>query len=118
MFLRVRCLGGARGQRDSRAGSHILDRLPRFNAEQNLLRMPFRFRIGIHTGTSLVDLDQGVAYSSVLDAAGHLQKLADIDGMMISEQTYAELPVGLPFEHAGKMEREGFGYFRLIGRVD
>ncbi len=101
-----------------RAGSAILERLPDFNRDQNLLRVPFRFRIGIHTGSSLVDLDQGVAYSPVLDAAGHLQKFADVDGMMISEQTYTALPEGMPFEHAGTMEREGFAYYRLVGRLE
>ena len=100
-----------------RAGSRILDRLAQFNTEQNFLRVPFRFRIGVHTGSSLVDLDQGVAYSPVLDAAGHLQKLADVDGMMISEQTYVELPEGMPFEYAGTMDVEGFSYYRLMGPI-
>jgi pSer/pThr/pTyr-binding forkhead associated (FHA) protein len=101
-----------------RAAACILARLEQFNLEQNLLRVPFRFRLGIHTGRCLVDLDQGVAYSPVLDVAGHLQKLADHDGLMISEHTFAALPDGLPFEHVGTMEREGLGYYRLVGGIE
>lgn len=59
-----------------RSGSAILQRLDAFNEQQNVLSSPFRFRIGIHTGRSLVDGERGVAYSAVLDVAGHLQKAA------------------------------------------
>ncbi|HEM47044.1 MAG TPA: FHA domain-containing protein [Alphaproteobacteria bacterium] len=101
-----------------RAASRILDRLAAFNAGQNLLRTPFRFRLGIHTGRCLVDLDQGVAYSPVLDVAGHLQKLAEPDSLLVSQQTLDALPPELPFERAGVMEREGLVYYRLTGPVD
>jgi len=100
-----------------RAASHIIERLGAFNEKQNLLRTPFRFRLGIHTGRSLVDLDQGVAYSSVLDVAGHLQKLAEPDSLLVSEQTLVALPADLPFERAGVMDREGLVYYRLVEPV-
>jgi pSer/pThr/pTyr-binding forkhead associated (FHA) protein len=99
------------------AGCQILERLENFNAKQNLLPVPFRFRLGIHTGRSLVDLDQGVAYSAVLDVAGHLQKLAEHNSLFISEQTHSALPDGLPFEQVGTMEREGLAYFKLVGPI-
>jgi class 3 adenylate cyclase len=101
-----------------RAASASLRRLPAFNREQNLLELPFRMRLGIHTGESLVDLERGVAYSTVLDVAGHLQKQAEVDGCWISEATLRELPSGLPFEPAGKLEREGIASFRLAGAVE
>lgn len=101
-----------------RASARILDRLPGFNERMNLLGVPFRFRLGIHTGRCLVDLDQGVAYSSVLDVAGHLQKLAEPDSLLVSQHTLDALPDELPFEPAGEMEREGFRYYRLAGPVD
>jgi class 3 adenylate cyclase len=100
-----------------RAAAAILDRLETFNRERNLLRSPFRFRLGIHTGRSLVDLDQGVAYSPVLDIAGHLQKLAEPDSVLLSEQTVAALPADGPYERAGVLEREGLAYYRLVGRI-
>jgi pSer/pThr/pTyr-binding forkhead associated (FHA) protein len=100
-----------------RAGSQILQRLGLFNAEENLLSVPFQFRVGVHSGRCLVDLDQGVAYSPVLDVAGHLQKLADINGLMVSESAFDVLDASLPFEHAGTMEREGLVYYRLTGSL-
>ena len=62
-----------------------------WNGRENLLEREFRVRIGIHTGRSAVDLASGVAYSPVLDIAGHLQKNAPIGGVLISATTHAEL---------------------------
>jgi len=62
-----------------------------WNARENLLEREFRVRIGIHTGRSAVDLASGVAYSPVLDIAGHLQKNAPVGGVLISATTHAEL---------------------------
>jgi pSer/pThr/pTyr-binding forkhead associated (FHA) protein len=73
------------------AGKAIVTGLAHFNRTENLLSRPFRIRAGIHTGRSAVDLASGVAYSPVLDAAGHLQKAAPVDGLLISEETAAEL---------------------------
>jgi class 3 adenylate cyclase len=62
-----------------------------WNARENLLEREFRVRIGVHTGRSAVDLASGVAYSPVLDVAGHLQKNAPVGGVLISATTHAEL---------------------------
>jgi pSer/pThr/pTyr-binding forkhead associated (FHA) protein len=101
-----------------RAASALLQRLDDFNANQNLLEGPFRVRQGIHTGHSLVDRNRGVAYSDVLDVAGHLQKCADVDGLLISEHTLKELPEGLPFEPADPLPKEGIPTYRLVGVLD
>ncbi len=95
------------------AGRAILDRLDAFNEDQNALPSPFRLRIGIHTGSSLVDKKRGVAYSEVLDVAGHLQKDADENGLLISEPTFRALPEGASFEPAGRLEREQIATFRM-----
>lgn len=100
-----------------RSGSAILSRLDAFNAEQNELSSPFQLRVGAHTGSSLVDRKRGVAYSAVLDVAGHLQKDADVNGLLISQQTLDALPDGLPFEAAGQLEREGIATYRLTAPV-
>jgi class 3 adenylate cyclase len=73
------------------AGKAIVTGLARFNESENLLGRPFRVRAGIHTGRSAVDLATGIAYSPVLDTAGHLQKAAPVDGLLISEETVGEL---------------------------
>ena len=69
------------------AGKAIVTGLVRFNESENLLDRPFRVRAGIHTGRSAVDLASGIAYSPVVDASGHLQKAAPVDGLLISEET-------------------------------
>jgi len=74
------------------AGSAILERLHDFNRDLNLLSRNFQFRLGAHTGVSLVDLNAGVAYSEVLDTAGHIQKLAEPNTMVISQTTLDSLP--------------------------
>jgi pSer/pThr/pTyr-binding forkhead associated (FHA) protein len=101
-----------------RSASAILSRLDDFNARMNVLESPFRFRIGVHTGTSLVDRARGVAYSPVLDVAGHLQKDAEINGLLISEATLLALPDGLPFESAGQLEDGGIPVYRLSKPIE
>jgi len=96
-----------------RSASAILERLDDFNASQNLLSRPFRFRLGIHTGDCLVDLVHGRAFSPLVDLAGHLQKAAEVNQLVISEDTLAVLPKGLPFEPAGELERHRLRYYRL-----
>jgi hypothetical protein len=59
-----------------------------------------------------------VAYSAVLDVAGHLQKDAAVNGLLISEQTLQALPEGLRFEPAGRLQREDIATYRLTGWVD
>ncbi|MEO1936283.1 MAG: FHA domain-containing protein [Myxococcales bacterium] len=74
------------------AGSAILERLADFNRDQNLLGKDFVFRLGAHTGVSLVDLDAGIAYSQVLDTAGHIQKNAEPNTLVMSQRTLDSLP--------------------------
>ncbi|MFT5442747.1 MAG: pSer/pThr/pTyr-binding forkhead associated (FHA) protein/class 3 adenylate cyclase [Myxococcota bacterium] len=101
-----------------RAGSAVFERLVDFNKNENVLDSDFSFRIGVHTGQSLVDLKRGIAYSTTLDVAGHLQKIAATNQMTISAQTLASLPEGLPFKWVGTLEREGFDYYHLEGKVE
>ena len=103
-----------------RAGQAMLLRIDKFNAKKNMLAKPFRFRIGVHSGTSLVDLKRGIAYSAILDAAGHLQKCAETNGMVISDATLTALESETGREHSasfrlgGVMEREGFDYHMWV----
>lgn len=99
-----------------KAGSAVIDGLEDFNLRGNLLPAPFRVRIGIHTGRSLVDLERGVAYSEILDVAGHLQKKAATNRVVVSQATLEKLPEGLPFEHNGEIDR-GVTYYTLMGSI-
>ena len=89
-----------------RAAVALLAQLAEFNARENLLGRPFRVRQGIHTGSSLVDRVRGYAYSPVLDVAGHLQKHAPVDGLLVSADTLACLPGTIRFSPAGEVGRE------------
>jgi class 3 adenylate cyclase len=95
----------------------VIVRLEDFNRDENLLDSPFRVRQGVHTGRTLIDWKRGVAYSPNLDVAGHLQKDAETDGLLISQQTLEALPDGLPFERKGQLAREGIPTYRLVARI-
>lgn len=95
------------------AAQTILEHLDRFNLEDNLLSSPFRVRVGLHSGAALVDRERGVAYSPVLDIAGHLQKAAGENELLISEDTFQQLPEDYPFEPAGRLKRENLQAYRL-----
>ncbi len=95
------------------AGSAMLERLSDFNRQLNLLETDFRFRIGVHTGLSLVDLDAGIAYSDVLDTAGHIQKLAEPDTLLLSQTTLDSLPGPVPVSKAGELTGDGRLLYRL-----
>jgi len=95
------------------AGSAILERLEDFNRDQNLLDKNFRFRLGAHTGASLVDLNAGIAYSEVLDTAGHIQKQAEPNSLLISEQTLESVRKGLPVTLVGELKDGGGPLYRV-----
>ena len=95
------------------AASAILERLPAFNRDANLLGKPFRFRLGAHTGVSLVDLDAGIAYSEVLDIAGHIQKQAAPDTLLMSQQTLESVRKDLPVTEVGELAGDGGPLYRL-----
>jgi pSer/pThr/pTyr-binding forkhead associated (FHA) protein len=98
-----------------RAGSTILERLADFNRDFNLLSQDFRFRLGAHTGLSLVDLDAGIAYSEVLDTAGHIQKMAEPNSLVISKVTLEALGHAseLPVEPIGELTGEAGPLYRI-----
>jgi class 3 adenylate cyclase len=91
-------LGGARA---------ILARLSVWNRTENRLESDFRVRIGIHSGRSPVDLERGVAWSPVLDGAGHLQKAAPVNGFLLSKSTFEALSVREGLVPRGTLTQDG-----------
>lgn len=79
----------------------IMQELDVFNRTENLLLRPFRVRQGAHQGRSAVDLRAGIAYSPVLDMAGHLQKDAPVGGLLVSADVYEALTNREGFTSAG-----------------
>jgi class 3 adenylate cyclase len=101
----------------TKAASALLAELTTFNSEKNLLSAPFRVRIGIHTGQSLVDLERGVAYSEILDVAGHLQKKAETNHVVVSQETLDALPEGSPFKYSGEID-SGVSYHTMLSPLE
>jgi pSer/pThr/pTyr-binding forkhead associated (FHA) protein len=95
------------------AGSAILERLEAFNRDLNLLGKDFQFRLGAHTGVSLVDLDAGLAYSEVLDTAGHIQKFAEPNTLVVSQKTLDSLPGSIPVTAVGEITGEAGQLYRI-----
>jgi class 3 adenylate cyclase len=95
------------------AGRAILARLPGWNDEHNLLPSAFEVRIGLHTGRSAVDLERGVAYSPVLDGAGHLQKAAPVGGLLLSRDTWQALSSREGLVPAGPRGKDGIEAYGL-----
>ena len=75
------------------AGRHLLDSLPMFNARYNRTPRPLQVRIGVHTGPILTDEAGGIGKiaSLTFDVAGHLQKAAAPNQMLVSENAYSHL---------------------------
>ena len=75
------------------AGRHLLDSLPMFNARSNRMSRPLQLRVGVHTGPILTDQAAGLGKiaSQTFDLAGHLQKAAAPNQMLVSERAHAHL---------------------------
>lgn len=65
--------------------------IDRFNHEQNRLSLPFRLRIGLHTGQVAGALDD-VEFTEVIDIAAHIEASASVGGIAVTETTQALLP--------------------------
>jgi class 3 adenylate cyclase len=96
-----------------RGARAMLARLPEWNRAENRLANDFQVRIGIHTGRSAVDLERGVAYSPVLDGAGHLQKAAPVDGVLLSKATFDALAERTGLVPRGVATKDGIEVFGL-----
>jgi class 3 adenylate cyclase len=73
------------------AARRIQKDLPRFNSEENRLKSPFRLRIGLHVGQIAGDIDE-VQFTEVIDIAAHVQDVAPISGIAITDDVAASLP--------------------------
>jgi class 3 adenylate cyclase len=76
-----------------RAAKELLKRLPAFNKEKNQLSFPIQVRCGLNAGEVLYDESTPLELlsSHVLDITGHLQKAAQPDTVLVTEEIYNEL---------------------------
>ena len=96
------------------AGATMITGLEEFNARKNAMTSPFHVRVGIHSGRAAIDTERGVAYSTVLDGAGHLQKEAPVDALLISEETRRQLADPEAFSPSESRDRDGLGAYVLF----
>lgn len=87
----------------------LFKRLSRFNKKENVLKMSFRVRIGLNSGKIVEDAarSDGEVFSSTIDIAAHLEKVAEPDQMVISAQTYQNLQKTKNlFEYKGHSDKD------------
>jgi class 3 adenylate cyclase len=88
----VMCLFGEAAEAVN-AGTRILQGLEKFNREESRLDRWLNVRIGINTGTILVDetAEMGLMSERHIDIAGHLQKYGEPGGILISAVTWGQI---------------------------
>lgn len=98
------------------AAMDIRNGLGEFNQTRNKLSAPFRLRFGIHTGSAFIDEDGKMdqMYTEVPDVAGHIQKRAGENEIMISETSYNEIANKADFM-ALKQKIDRFSIFKFNG---
>lgn len=71
-----------------RAARQLLEELPRFNQERNRLPTPFRIRCGVSAGEVALEpgMPLGHLQSAVVDRAASLQKQAEPDEIVLSDE--------------------------------
>lgn len=85
------------------AARELQTRLPEFNATQNRLDTPFRVRIGIHAGESGVDL-AAAPFNQVIDVAAHVERVAPVGGIALTDEVARRLPNEGLVELAAKVD--------------
>jgi class 3 adenylate cyclase len=65
--------------------------IPEFNRTANTLTLPFRLRIGLHSGSVHGDLEQ-VSFAEVIDVTAHIEKEAPAGGIIVTQPVRDALP--------------------------
>lgn len=72
------------------AARQIQAEIGTFNAQRSRLQMPFRLRIGLHSGNILGNLDQ-VQFTEVIDIAAHVEQRSPVGGIALTERVLEDL---------------------------
>ncbi len=73
------------------ASRRIQTEISNFNVNVNRLSKPFRLRIGLHVGQVAGEINE-VQFTDVIDIAAHIQDIAPIRGIAVSDDVAAQLP--------------------------
>jgi class 3 adenylate cyclase len=92
-----------------RAAQRVLIALEQFNKEENQLRTPFKIRCGMNEGDVVIFEDSALEKISdhAIDIAGHMQKYAGENELLISDVLYGKLDSPEDFVSTGR-EVDGF----------
>jgi class 3 adenylate cyclase len=85
------------------AARELQTRMSEFNAAENRLGTPFRVRIGIHAGETGVDL-AAAPFNQVIDVAAHVERVAPVGGIALTEAVASRLPNEGLVELAAKVD--------------
>ncbi len=66
------------------AARELLTMLPKFNMRRNRLDIPFRLRVGIHSGHTEANLADA-PFNEVIDIAAHIEAAAPVGGIAVSK---------------------------------
>ncbi|MFM9873990.1 MAG: adenylate/guanylate cyclase domain-containing protein [Fimbriimonadaceae bacterium] len=75
------------------AAREILTKMPKFNMRRNRLDIPFRLRIGIHSGHTEANLADA-PFNEVIDIAAHIEAVAPVGGIAVSKEVADALKEG------------------------
>jgi class 3 adenylate cyclase len=94
------------------AGIRVLQRLQRFNEQDNKLRTPFRLRCGVNEGEVQIFEDSKLekVVDHVIDVAGHMQKEGRPNSLWLGENVYELLAEKSGFRPIGK-QVDGFNVY-------
>lgn len=97
------------------AAIEIKNALVAFNKNTNRLKKHISVRMGINSGKLLLDSSDegGKVFSQTIDIAGHLQKEAKPNEILITEETFRKLGEPSLFEESGYLERDGVKIYRV-----
>lgn len=91
------------------AAREILRELPKFNKEENQMDVPIRLRLGVSHGQVMFDDEARMDEVSdqVIDLAGHLQKYAEPNTLLMTQRDHAKLRDRSGFRSANR-QVDGF----------
>jgi class 3 adenylate cyclase len=95
-----------------RATQHVLDALESFNKQENQLRTPFKIRCGLNDGDVAIFDDSALEKISdhAIDIAGHMQKYAGENELLLSAEVYEKLGSPPGFTSTGR-DVDGFATY-------
>lgn len=97
------------------AAKYALRHLEEFNRTRNKLGKDFVVRLGLNSGEIIKDenTEKGMTFSPVIDIAGHLQKAAQPNSLLISQFTFERLQERGGFVEFGKLPKNDVTAYAL-----